>query len=99
MVFIISYQIFIGTGDVHCQLKSVNFEAPKNHISHETQGLSKKHLVVRRGKPFKLSLVFHTIWNPQTESLVLEVRLGNKDGSKSFYITTCLTFNYKTNKK
>uniref|UniRef100_A0A3B4ZQM6 Protein-glutamine gamma-glutamyltransferase 5-like n=1 Tax=Stegastes partitus TaxID=144197 RepID=A0A3B4ZQM6_9TELE len=60
-----------------CRLKFVNFEAHENHISHETQGLSDKHLVVRRGKPFKLTLLFHSrSWNPRTENLVLEVCLG-----------------------
>lgn len=91
MVFINEYLIFIGTGDVHCRLKSVSFQAHENHISHETQGLSKKHLVVRRGKPFKVTLMFDSSWNPQTESLVLEVRLGNKPGNKLFYITHWLT--------
>ncbi|XP_067384438.1 protein-glutamine gamma-glutamyltransferase 5-like isoform X2 [Channa argus] len=67
------------TGSVydHCQLKFINFQAHENHISHETQGLSKKHLVVRRGKPFQLTLMFDSRWNPQTESLVLEVCLGS----------------------
>uniref|UniRef100_A0A8D0AZU0 protein-glutamine gamma-glutamyltransferase n=1 Tax=Sander lucioperca TaxID=283035 RepID=A0A8D0AZU0_SANLU len=62
----------------HCQLKFVDFKANENHISHETQGLSKQHLVVRRGKPFKLTLLFRT-WslNPSTERLVLDVSLGH----------------------
>ncbi|XP_070694981.1 protein-glutamine gamma-glutamyltransferase 2-like [Pempheris klunzingeri] len=61
-----------------CRLKLVNFEGHENHISHETQGLSQKHLVVRRGKPFKLTLLFHSqSWSHLTESLVLEVCLGN----------------------
>ncbi|XP_062419229.1 protein-glutamine gamma-glutamyltransferase 5-like [Pungitius pungitius] len=63
----------------NCQLKFVNFEAHENHISHETEGLSKKHLVVRRGKPFKLTLLFRSqMWNPRSENLVLEVCLGNR---------------------
>uniref|UniRef100_A0A3B4UN21 Protein-glutamine gamma-glutamyltransferase 2-like n=1 Tax=Seriola dumerili TaxID=41447 RepID=A0A3B4UN21_SERDU len=60
-----------------CQLKLVNFEAHDNHLYHETQGFSEKHLVVRRGKPFKFTLMFDDKWSPYTESLVLEVRLGN----------------------
>ncbi|KAK2851064.1 hypothetical protein Q5P01_007340 [Channa striata] len=60
-----------------CQLKFVNFQADENHISHETQGLSKKQLVVRRGKPFKLTLIFDSEWDPQAESLVLQVCLGS----------------------
>ncbi|XP_044067999.1 protein-glutamine gamma-glutamyltransferase 5-like isoform X2 [Siniperca chuatsi] len=65
-----------GNDTGHCRLKLVNFEANENHISHETQGLSKKHLVVRRGKPFKLTLLFHSpSWNPHTERLFLEVWL------------------------
>ncbi|KAI3357171.1 hypothetical protein L3Q82_015628 [Scortum barcoo] len=69
-------ELFDCIEDGHCQLKFVNFEAHENHISHETQGLSKKHLVVRRGKPFKITLLFHSrSWNPHTERLVLEVGL------------------------
>ncbi|XP_049438018.1 protein-glutamine gamma-glutamyltransferase 5-like isoform X3 [Epinephelus fuscoguttatus] len=66
-----------GPDSSHCQLKLVNFEAHDNHISHETQGLSQKHLVVRRGKPFKVTLLFRGSWNPRTERLVLEVWLGD----------------------
>nr|XP_040048606.1 LOW QUALITY PROTEIN: protein-glutamine gamma-glutamyltransferase 5-like [Gasterosteus aculeatus aculeatus] len=62
----------------NCQLGFVNFETHENHISHETEGLSYKHLVVRRGKPFKLTLLFRSqMWNPRNENLVLEVCLGN----------------------
>ncbi|XP_059190223.1 protein-glutamine gamma-glutamyltransferase 5-like isoform X2 [Centropristis striata] len=67
-----------GTDDGHCRLRLVNFEGHENHISHETQGLSRKHLVVRRGKPFKLTLLFRSrSWNPHTENVVLEVWLGD----------------------
>ncbi|XP_034447635.1 protein-glutamine gamma-glutamyltransferase 5-like [Hippoglossus hippoglossus] len=67
-----------GTDDGHCQLRLVDFEVHENHISHETQGLSKKHLVLRRGKPFKLTLRFRgRSWNPHSEALVLEVWLGS----------------------
>uniref|UniRef100_A0A672J4R4 protein-glutamine gamma-glutamyltransferase n=1 Tax=Salarias fasciatus TaxID=181472 RepID=A0A672J4R4_SALFA len=42
-----------------------------------TQGLSKAQLVVRRGKPFKLTLFFRgRSWSPLLESLWLEVCLG-----------------------
>ncbi|XP_041858874.1 protein-glutamine gamma-glutamyltransferase 5-like isoform X2 [Melanotaenia boesemani] len=65
-----------GADNCHIRLKFVNFETHDNHISHETQGLSDKHLVVRRGKPFKLTLLFHgRMWNPCTDRLVLEVCL------------------------
>ncbi|XP_060930644.1 protein-glutamine gamma-glutamyltransferase 5-like [Limanda limanda] len=67
-----------GTDNGHCRLRLVDFEVHENHISHETQGLSKKHLVVRRGKPFKLTLRFRgRSWNPHSEGLVLEVWLGS----------------------
>nr|XP_057940072.1 protein-glutamine gamma-glutamyltransferase 5-like [Doryrhamphus excisus] len=60
------------------RLKLVNFEIQENHESHETQGLSNKHLVVRRGRPFKVTLMFHgRLWNPSTERLVLQVSLGD----------------------
>ncbi|XP_077371127.1 protein-glutamine gamma-glutamyltransferase 5-like isoform X2 [Festucalex cinctus] len=59
------------------RLKLVNFEIQENHISHETQGLSDKHLVVRRGKPFKVTLLFYgRMWNPKSECLTLQVLLG-----------------------
>uniref|UniRef100_A0A8C4DK63 Transglutaminase-like domain-containing protein n=1 Tax=Dicentrarchus labrax TaxID=13489 RepID=A0A8C4DK63_DICLA len=62
----------------------VNFEAEENHTSHETLGLSKKHLVVRRGKPFSVTLLFYNNWwNGYTENLVLEVSLGMEDRIQS----------------
>ncbi|XP_056279638.1 protein-glutamine gamma-glutamyltransferase 5-like [Pseudoliparis swirei] len=67
-----------GTAASRCRLKLVNFEALENQTSHETEGLGNKHLVVRRGKPFNVTLLFHNrSINPHTESLVLEVCLGN----------------------
>ncbi|KAM9351055.1 protein-glutamine gamma-glutamyltransferase 2-like [Symphorus nematophorus] len=67
-----------GPDEGHCQLKLVNFQTKENHISHETEGLSEKHLVVRRGRPFKLTLMFDSqLWSPHTEMLVLEVWLGD----------------------
>ncbi|KAM4562554.1 protein-glutamine gamma-glutamyltransferase 5-like [Odontesthes bonariensis] len=67
-----------GTDDRNFRLKVVNFETHENHISHETQGLSNRQLVVRRGKPFKLTLLFHgRSWNPYTEQLLLEASLGS----------------------
>jgi len=69
-----------GTAASRCRLKLVNFEALENQTSHETEGLGNKHLVVRRGKPFNVTLLFHNrSINPHTESLVLEVCLGIKD--------------------
>ncbi|XP_028439713.1 protein-glutamine gamma-glutamyltransferase 5 [Perca flavescens] len=67
-----------GTHDSHCRLKLVDLRVHENHVSHETQGLSKQHLVVRRGKPFKLTLLFRSrSLNPCTEMLVLDVSLGH----------------------
>uniref|UniRef100_A0A667Y5W3 protein-glutamine gamma-glutamyltransferase n=1 Tax=Myripristis murdjan TaxID=586833 RepID=A0A667Y5W3_9TELE len=69
--------LFPGPNNDRCRLKYVNFEVHENHVSHETLGLSSQHLVVRRGKPFKLTLLFRSrLWNPHTENLVLEVCLG-----------------------
>lgn len=73
--------VFPGTDEGHCRLRLVNFEAHENQTSHETQGLSKKHLVVRRGKPFKVTLLFGSrSWSRYTERLVLKVWLGIKHG-------------------
>ncbi|KAM6924926.1 protein-glutamine gamma-glutamyltransferase 2-like [Xenentodon cancila] len=67
----------VGTPEGLCQLKLVDFEGHENQISHETKGLSAKHLVVRRGKPFKLTLLFHgRSWDPSSQRLVLQVYLG-----------------------
>ncbi|XP_030588495.1 protein-glutamine gamma-glutamyltransferase 2 [Archocentrus centrarchus] len=66
-----------GTPKGRCRLKFVDFETRENSISHETQGLSCNHLVVRRGKPFKVTLKSDScLWNRCTERLVLEVCLG-----------------------
>ncbi|XP_037540307.1 protein-glutamine gamma-glutamyltransferase 5 [Nematolebias whitei] len=63
-------------GSDYFGLGLVNFEIHENNISHETQGLSGNHLVVRRGKPFKVTLLFKgRSWNPNNERLVLEVCL------------------------
>ncbi|KAM9855182.1 LOW QUALITY PROTEIN: protein-glutamine gamma-glutamyltransferase 2-like [Aulostomus maculatus] len=65
-------------GKDRCRLKLVNFEVRDNHVSHDTEGLSKNYLVVRRGKPFKVTLLFHScLWDPHQEMLVLEVLLGS----------------------
>ncbi|RVE70164.1 hypothetical protein OJAV_G00061670 [Oryzias javanicus] len=67
----------ISSGSHCCQLKLVNFENDDNHISHQTQGLSSKYLVVRRGKPFKVTLMFDSpAWNQPNHRLELEARLG-----------------------
>lgn len=84
---------FTGTNRGSCHLKLVNFEAHENHISHETQGLSHRHLVVRRGKPFKVTLLFGgQAWNPHTEVLSLQVWLGtNKQGACIWSNPSCQT--------
>ena len=71
--------VFAGTDTDHCQLKLVNFEAHDNHAAHKTEGLSKKHLVVRRGSPFKIQLLFGQGWNPHAQVVLLEVWLGIKN--------------------
>uniref|UniRef100_A0A3Q3FCE8 Protein-glutamine gamma-glutamyltransferase 2-like n=1 Tax=Labrus bergylta TaxID=56723 RepID=A0A3Q3FCE8_9LABR len=60
-----------------CGFFLVNYEASENHISHETEGLSRKHLVVRRGKPFKITLMFGgRPWNPHIENDPVYMPLG-----------------------
>ncbi|XP_036386161.1 transglutaminase 5, like [Megalops cyprinoides] len=59
-------------------LKYVNLELWANQESHETQGLSSKHLVVRRGQPFKLTLLFKgRPFSPYTDSLIFRAVLGD----------------------
>ncbi|XP_024149876.1 protein-glutamine gamma-glutamyltransferase 5 [Oryzias melastigma] len=68
----------ISSGSNSSRLKLVNFENEDNHISHQTQGLSSNYLVVRRGKPFKVTLMFdNQAWNRPNHRLVLEARLGD----------------------
>uniref|UniRef100_UPI0037E761C7 protein-glutamine gamma-glutamyltransferase 5-like isoform X2 n=1 Tax=Semicossyphus pulcher TaxID=241346 RepID=UPI0037E761C7 len=74
-----------GSLDDLCRLKLVNYEIHDNNIAHETEGLSNAHLVVRRGKPFKVTLMFDgRSWNPMSEILILEVLLG--DMSEKFMV-------------
>uniref|UniRef100_A0A3B4ALZ0 protein-glutamine gamma-glutamyltransferase n=1 Tax=Periophthalmus magnuspinnatus TaxID=409849 RepID=A0A3B4ALZ0_9GOBI len=61
----------------HCQLKFVNFEIHKNHIAHETVGLSTHQLVVRRGWAFQLTLIFHQPIDWSAYNFELEVQLGD----------------------
>lgn len=78
--FVLSWsRVSPGLAVNQCHLKYVNFETHLNHISHETMGLSRKHLVVRRGKPFRLTLMFDGCsWNPQTDILGVRIWLGTK---------------------
>lgn len=76
---------FTGTDTGNRQLKLVNFEAHDNHAAHDTEGLSKQHLVVRRGRPFKIQLLFGQGWNPHAQILVLEVWLGIKNKMSHSY--------------
>ncbi|XP_061624140.1 protein-glutamine gamma-glutamyltransferase E-like [Phyllopteryx taeniolatus] len=77
-----------GTTRGQGRLKMVNFEILENHISRETQGLSNKYLVVRRGKPFKVTLVFYgRMWNPKTEYLALQVLLGEMSARMLVYFS------------
>ncbi|KAJ8359215.1 hypothetical protein SKAU_G00157400 [Synaphobranchus kaupii] len=58
-------------------LKHVDLEIPTNELSHETKGLSSKHLVVRRGEPFKITLFFQgRLFNTDRDSLVFRAVLG-----------------------
>ncbi|XP_041743133.1 LOW QUALITY PROTEIN: protein-glutamine gamma-glutamyltransferase 5 [Coregonus clupeaformis] len=58
-------------------IQFVNLELQGNHESHKTQGFSSKTLVVRRGAPFKVTLLLKgRAFNPQTDTLVFRVLLG-----------------------
>ncbi|KAJ8400572.1 hypothetical protein AAFF_G00393410 [Aldrovandia affinis] len=59
-------------------LKYVNLELLTNQLNHETQGLSSKTLVVRRGRPFKITMHFSgRPFNPDRDVLVFKVLLGD----------------------
>lgn len=59
------------------RLKHVNLEVHDNHTAHQTQGLSSRHLVVRRGRPFKVTMLLHgRVFNPQMKTLIFTALLG-----------------------
>ncbi|XP_029579021.1 protein-glutamine gamma-glutamyltransferase 5 [Salmo trutta] len=59
------------------RLKHVNLEVHDNHTAHQTLGLSSRHLVVRRGRPFKVTMLLHgRVFNPQRETLIFTALLG-----------------------
>ncbi|XP_061908612.1 protein-glutamine gamma-glutamyltransferase 5-like isoform X2 [Entelurus aequoreus] len=56
----------------------VDFEMEENHSRHQTEGLSSKRLVVRRGRAFKVTLMFDgRLWEPSSQRLALQVSLGD----------------------
>ncbi|CDQ74615.1 unnamed protein product [Oncorhynchus mykiss] len=58
------------------RLKHVNLEVHDNHTAHQTQGLSSRHLVVRRGRPFKVTMLLHgRVFNPQMKTLIFTALL------------------------
>ncbi|XP_030642559.1 protein-glutamine gamma-glutamyltransferase 5-like [Chanos chanos] len=60
------------------RLKYVSLEADENHKTHNTLGLSSKHLVVRRGQPFKIKLLFQDqSLDPVRDTLIFHVSLGD----------------------
>lgn len=90
--FLHFFSAFTGTNRGSFHLKLVSFEAHENHISHETKGLSHRHLVVRRGKPFKVTLLFGgRAWNPHTEALSLQVWLGTSPQAVCIWSNLLLT--------
>ncbi|XP_048858409.1 transglutaminase 5, like [Brienomyrus brachyistius] len=55
----------------------VNWNLVGNQEDHKSQGLSSKHLVVRRGKPFRITLFFKDEpFDPRMESLTFKALLG-----------------------
>ncbi|XP_036389387.1 protein-glutamine gamma-glutamyltransferase 5-like [Megalops cyprinoides] len=59
------------------RLKHVNLELWQNLEDHDTQGLSSSQLVLRRGRPFKITLLFENRqFNPHTDSLIFKASLG-----------------------
>uniref|UniRef100_A0A8C7GAI5 Transglutaminase N-terminal domain-containing protein n=1 Tax=Oncorhynchus kisutch TaxID=8019 RepID=A0A8C7GAI5_ONCKI len=55
----------------YLRLKHVNLEVHDNHTAHQTLGLSSRHLVVRRGRPFKVTMLLHgRVFNPQMKTLI-----------------------------
>ncbi|XP_072539448.1 transglutaminase 5, like [Salminus brasiliensis] len=57
------------------RVQYVNLEQIENQQLHKTDGLSSDALVVRRGQPFKLTLVFNRPYRLNRDSLVLRVEL------------------------
>ncbi|KAM9505058.1 protein-glutamine gamma-glutamyltransferase 5-like [Salvelinus alpinus] len=60
--------------DTHTSSKQVH----DNHTAHQTLGLSSRHLVVRRGRPFKVTMLLHgRVFNPQMETLIFTALLDD----------------------
>ncbi|KAJ8340707.1 hypothetical protein SKAU_G00353400 [Synaphobranchus kaupii] len=60
------------------RLRHINLELSENLQAHRTQGLSSRELVVRRGQPFKLTLLFkQKQFNPHTDSLFFKALIGD----------------------
>ncbi|KAG5838038.1 hypothetical protein ANANG_G00219550 [Anguilla anguilla] len=60
------------------RLRHVNLELWENLEAHHTQGLSSRELVVRRGQPFKLTLLFkQRRFNPRTDTLLFKALIGD----------------------
>ncbi|XP_066558983.1 transglutaminase 5, like [Amia ocellicauda] len=63
-------------------LKYTNLEQRTNHRKHDTERLGSKFLVVRRGLPFKVTLLFEDRgYNPNKEKLIFTVFLGKSSVS------------------
>ncbi|CAL8279751.1 unnamed protein product [Boreogadus saida] len=67
-----------------CVLRFVNLEAHENQRAHRTLGLGSQglkgsqDLVLRRGQPFRLMLLFQgRAWSPHSDGLVFQVLLGD----------------------
>lgn len=74
LIFLVSLCLFPGAD---LRLKHVNLEVHDNHTAHQTLGLSSRHLVVRRGRPFKVTMLLHgRVFNPQMETLIFTALLG-----------------------
>ncbi|XP_061114387.1 protein-glutamine gamma-glutamyltransferase 5 isoform X2 [Conger conger] len=59
-------------------LGHVNLELWENLEAHHTQGLASRELVLRRGQPFKLTLLFkHRTFNPHNDSLHFKAVMGD----------------------
>uniref|UniRef100_W5LYH1 protein-glutamine gamma-glutamyltransferase n=1 Tax=Lepisosteus oculatus TaxID=7918 RepID=W5LYH1_LEPOC len=59
------------------RLKYTNMEQQSNHRNHQTQGLSSRSLVVRRGVPFKVTLFFEGRgYDSQVDTLTFAAFLG-----------------------